>query len=332
MLFTPGHFSRRADLYHQLGQLTAAGLGIMAALQQLQRSPPARDFKSHLASVSADVAAGYSLSESFARCPDWLPQFDLALLHAGERSGRLDATFQLLAAFYQDRAAMARKLLGALAYPAFLLHFAIFILPFAELFNTGNVVGYLLKTIGVLGLVYVLVVVGVFVSQGNRGAAWRNRMEQFTAWIPLVGMGRRQLALARLAAALEALISAGETIHEAWPLAAGASGSPALQREVASWQPRLAAGSTPAELLQGANVFPEMFSNLYSTGEISGKLDETLTRLHRYYADEGSRHLHAAAKWAPSIVYGFIAAYIAWRVIQFWTGYFNQINQVMDGN
>jgi len=331
MIFTPGQLSRRADFYYQLGQLTAAGLGMNAALQQLQRNSSSRMLRSQIGAALVDLAGGATLSESFQRRTSWLSAFDLALLHAGERSGRLDATFAMLAGFYQDRAAMARKLLGALFYPAFLLHAAIFILPFAELFSTGNVVGYLLKTVGVLIPIYALVGMGIFLSQGKRGAAWRSTFEALTAWIPFVGSGRRQLALARLSAALEALINCGETILEAWPLAAAASGSPALVREVDSWRPQFALERTPAEALQSSHVFPEMFANLYTSGEISGSLDETLRRLHRYYADEGSRDLHSAARIFPGIIYGLVAGYIAWQVIKFWTGYFNQINQVIDG-
>ena len=331
MLFTPGHFSRRADFYHQLAQLTAAGLGVSAALQQLHRAPPSRDYRPRLQSVLADITAGFTVSESMARCEGWLPQFDLALLQAGERSGRLDAVFQMLAVFYQDRATMARRMFGAAAYPVFLLHFALFILPFPSFFQTGDLLGYFLKTFGVLVPLYGVVLTAVWVSQGTHGEAWRSLFERITRFIPLVGSGRRQLALARLAASLEALINAGETIHEAWPLAATASGSPALVREIATWPPLLAAGKTPAELLQASTVFPETFSNLYSSGEISGSLDETLRRLHRYYAEEGSRAVHAAARIAPGILYAAVAGYIAWQVIRFWMGYFDQINQVMGG-
>ncbi len=331
MIFTPGQLSRRADFYYQLGQLTGAGLGITAALQQLRRTSRSARMQANIGAALLDIEAGATVSESFRRRTNWLPAFDIALLLAGERSGRLDATFAMLAGFYQDRAATARKLFSALLYPAFLIHFAVFILPFAEFFKTGNAGAYLLKTFGVLIPLYVITALLIFVSQGKRGAAWRSTFETLTTRIPFVGSGRRQLALARLAAALEALINAGETIVEAWPLAAAASGSPALEREINSWRSHFARGRTPAEVLRASRVFPDMFSNLYTTGEVSGSLDETLRRLHKYYADEGARDLQSAARIGPGIVYGIVAAYIAWQVIKFWTGYFNQINQVVGG-
>jgi type II secretory pathway component PulF len=329
MEFTPGQFSRRADFYHQLGQLTAAGLGVIAALQQLHRAPPARHYRPRIATVLENVSAGRTISESFAACKGWLSQFDLALLEAGERSGRLDVTFRLLASIYQDRAAMARRLISALAYPVFLLHCAVFILPIPELFVSGNLGLYLLKTFGFLLPLYAATGLVIFLSQGSQGEVWRGIFERITGFIPLVGKGRWHLALGRLAAALEALINAGETIHEAWPLAAAASGSPALGRQVRAWRPQLAAGQTPAELLQQSTAFPETFANLYHSGEVSGTLDDSLRRLHAYYSEEGASKLLAAARIGPGILYGLVAAYIAWRVVAFWSGYFNQLNEVM---
>jgi type II secretory pathway component PulF len=131
--------------------------------------------------------------------------------------------------------------------------------------------------------------------------------------------------LSRLAAALEALISAGVTIIEAWELAATASGSPALRRAVLAWKPQLLSGKMPAEAVGGCSLFPEMFANLYASGEVSGKLDESLGRLRQYYQEEGTRKLHAVAQWTPRIIYLLVALMIAYRVIQYWTGYFKQI-------
>src|SRR5262249_47843506 len=42
---TPGQFHQRAHFYDQLGQLSGAGLGVMAALDMLQRKPPAPSYR-----------------------------------------------------------------------------------------------------------------------------------------------------------------------------------------------------------------------------------------------------------------------------------------------
>src|SRR5437879_7872256 len=89
--FTPAQFARRAEFYHQLGSLTGAGLGLIRGLETLQRNPPARSYRQPIRRVLEQLAHGYTFAESFRRVGQWLPGFDVALLKAGEQSGRLEA-------------------------------------------------------------------------------------------------------------------------------------------------------------------------------------------------------------------------------------------------
>jgi type II secretory pathway component PulF len=74
-----------------------------------------------------------------------------------------------------------------------------------------------------------------------------------------------------------------------------------------------------------------LFANLYNSGEVSGKLDETLRRLYAHYQEEGSHKLQMFAQWMPRLIYGLVAALVAYNVIKFWTGYFNQISSISGG-
>ncbi len=325
LIVTPGQLATRSEFYHQLNQLTSAGFGLLPALEQLKRNPPARSYREPIRKLLENLSSGFTFAESLERLGLWLPAFDVALLQAGEHSGRLDACFKLLADYYNDRARITRQMIADLAYPVALFHFAIFILPFAQFFMSGNWLKYLAQTMGVLIPIYAVIGLIIYAAQSRHGENWRALIEKLLSPIPILGTARRYLALSRLAAALEALLSAGVTIIEAWELAATASGSPALRRIVASWQPQVRAGETPAEALVASGKFPDIFSHQYTTGEVSGKLDETLRRLHKYFQEEGTRKLHALAQWTPRIVYLFVALMIAVRVVQFYTNYFKQV-------
>jgi len=85
------------------------------------------------------------------------------------------------------------------------------------------------------------------------------------------------------------------------------------------------AGQTPAEAVGASGSFPELFASQYATGEISGQLDGTLRRLHVYYQEEGSRKLHAVARWTPRAIYFCVVLIIAFRIVGFYTNYFNLV-------
>ena len=217
----------------------------------------------------------------------WLPEFDIALIDAGERSGRLDACFRLLAEYYTDQARLTKQLISQLLYPVGLVHFAalvfLIIIPFANSQFNASLLLLLLKAALVLSPLYLITAVIVYATQSRHGESWRALVESLMRLIPLIGKARHYLALARFSAALEALISAGVNVIQAWDLAARASGSPAIMHAVAAMKPGVLAGETPGEAIRKHSIFPAVFANVYASGEISGKLDETLKRLYVNY-------------------------------------------------
>ncbi len=328
LVVTPRELTRRAELYQQLASLMSAGVAMIQALEMIRRNPPARSFRQPLTRLMAAVTEGATLTEAMLGLGRWLPSFDLALIQAAEQSGRLPECFRLLANYYNERAQLVRRVLADLAYPLFILHFAICIFPisqFVRLVMQTEVLGFLGAKFLVLAPAYAIVFLLILACQGRRGEHWRANVERALRWVPVLGPARRNLALARLSAALEALISAGVSIFDSWELAAAASGSPALRRAVHRWHGALRSGETPAELVARTSEFPELFANLYQTGEISGQLDDSLRRIHVHYQEEGSRKLHSFAQWMPRLIYLAILLAVAYQIVSFWSGYYNNM-------
>jgi len=334
LVLTPRQLAQRGELYQQLAQLTEAGFGLLQALDLLQRNPPARAFRPLLEQVRQRIEAGSSFADALraiAHLPSgrWLAAFDLPLLEAAEKSGRLPACFKLLGDYYATRAQLARELMSNLLYPAFLVHAAVLILAFPQLFQTGNVGLYLRQTLGVLGPIWLGVLALIWAGQSSRSQRWHAVLEGLLRPVPVLGAARRDLALARLALALEALLNAGVSVIEAWDLAARASGSAQLRRVVRQWRPALELGQTPAEALSHSGVFPDIFTNLYHTGEISGQLDQSLQRLHKLYLESGLNKLRALAQWLPRVIYLVVVLVLAYKIVAFWAGYYGQLDSVL---
>jgi type IV pilus assembly protein PilC len=337
LIITPRQLTQRAELFHQLNQFTSAGIPIVQALEQIKRSPPARSFREPLQHLLDELAKGATLAESLQSL-DWLPAFDLALIGAGEHSGRLDACFRLLADHYNDRARVIKQVISQLIYPVGLIHLAalifLIVLPFAASQFNASLTLLFAKAALILSPLYGAVILMIYATQSKHGEIWRALIESILRLVPILGKARHYLALSRLAAALEALISAGVNIFEAWDLAAIASGSPALRRAVAAWKPRVVAGQMPSEAVRLCPLFPETFANLYASGEISGKLDESLRHLNRLYHEDGTRKLNAFATWVPRLIYFLVALGIAYTIIQFWAslyGSHSELSNILKG-
>ena len=259
-------------------------------------------------------------------CGHWLPAFDLALLQAGEHSGRLEACFRLLTDYYTDRARLARQMIGDLAYPAFLFHFAVFIFPFAEVVSCRQLAGVSgpdfrradadLRRCGADDLRGAEPARRDLAGVVRDAAAPRPGAGHGAALPGAVAAGRRAGGAPQRGRDDYGGVGDGgdgERFAGPAPDSAGVAATGGCRPDTRRGGQRLAAD------------FPRLFANQYATGEISGQLDDTLRRLHGYYEEEGSRKLHAVAQWTPRAVYLFVVLLIAYQILHFYLGYFGQI-------
>ncbi|HEU5395973.1 MAG TPA: type II secretion system F family protein [Verrucomicrobiae bacterium] len=331
MIVTPSQLSRRAELYHQLGSMLAAGVPLIHSLEMANSHSALRGSRKHLLELVSHLNNGLTFSESMVAVHGWMPEFDVALLSAGERSGRLDISFKTLAGYYATRAQIIRDTLSRMIVTAATLHVFLVIFPLGLLIgfvqgilydNYRQCLPFILEKIIVFVGLYTIAFASIYAGQAGRGEKWRASIEYLAQLVPFLRTARRNLVLARLSAALHSLISAGVSVVQSWQLAAAASGSPRLKREVSTWTHQLEAGATPAELVSRNSFFPQTFANLYQTGEISGQTDETLQRLQNYYQEEGFRVLQIFTRLLTGTVYGLVALLVAIFIIRFYIGYF----------
>jgi type II secretory pathway component PulF len=335
LLITPGQLTSRSELFHQLGQITASGIGLIAALEILQRNPPHPSMRAHIGRLLQQLETGSSFGESLERSGRWLSTFDIALLQAGEKSGRLPDCFRLLANYYAQRSQLARQVIGFSLYPLIVFHVAVLIFPvkrLTELVLNGAVVSFVFQKLCVLLPVYGLAIFISYAMQGTHGEHWRATLERIFAAVPVLGKARRSLAIARLSIALEALLNAGVNMIEAWEMAAAASGSPVLRRIVAQSKSQLLNGRTPSEMVNSHGEFPSAFAALYNSGEISGTLDDSLRRSHAMFEEEGGRQMKQFVFGLAGMLVAGVMLMAAWQIISFYLGYFRQINDAINMN
>jgi type II secretory pathway component PulF len=333
-IVTPAELSRRSELYHQLGAMLSAGVPLVGALEMASVNPAVSGSRSTVLGLIAHLNTGLTFSESMLKEKGWMPDFDIALLSVGESSGRLDAIFKLLANYYSNRATIIRNTISGMIITVATLHVFLLVFPLnllilcAQGIMNGEYdlcVPFVLEKLVVFGGAYCVVLLFIYACQGRHGEPWRFFIESFTRFVPILRTAQKYLVLSRLAGALEAAITSGQSILKGWELAGAASGSPRLRREISDWKPLLEGGATPGELVSGSAYFPEMFANLYFTGEHSGKIDETLARLQVYYQEEGFRRMRVFTGITNGVIYGAVALMIGIYVINFYKNYFSSI-------
>src|SRR5208282_963709 len=121
-MVTPGQLNRRAALFDQLAVMIAAGIPLTQALEMVEKNRSSGIPRKVLRELIQHLQEGHTFTDAMQLVSGqkretagvvrrvnkayWLSEFDVALLTAGEESGRLDATFKLLARYYTSLAKM----------------------------------------------------------------------------------------------------------------------------------------------------------------------------------------------------------------------------------
>jgi type II secretory pathway component PulF len=348
-MVTPGNLNRRAEFFEQLASMIAAGVPLTKAMEMAGRNRSIgvphqviQEFTRHLQdghtfSDAMQLVSGQKRDPNAVIKPRrayWLSDFDVALLSAGEESGRLDTTFKTLARYNRSLAAIIRETVSRSITTIVTLHVFLLVFPIGLLQglavgimnnNYQMAVPFILEKIIAFGLLYGAIWLFAFTAQGSRNESWRSAVESVFELVPWLRQAMKYLAVARLAMALEALTNAGVPVVRAWELGAASCGSPRLKKEILKWTPQIEQGTTPGEMVGQIHYFPELFTQLYQTGEISGKMDETLTRLHTYFEQEGFNKLQTFCRILNYCIYFGMVVVAAFVVISFWTKYFNSM-------
>lgn len=348
-MVTPGKLNRRAEFFEQLAAMIAAGVPLTKAMEMAGRNRSIGVPRRIIQGLVHHLHEGHTFTDAMQlvsgqkRDPDlrtkahrdyWLSEFDVALLSAGEESGRLDTSFKTLARYYRSRATIIRETISRSMVTIVTLHVFLLVFPigYLQALALGIVnsdyrmcVPFIVEKIAVFGTLYGLIWALAFSAQGSRSGGWRSVVEVLFNALPWLGTAVKYLAVARLAMALEALTNAGVAVVRAWELAATSCGSPRLKKEILQWLPQVEQGTTPGEMIGQIRYFPEMFVQLYQTGELSGKMDETLTRLRTYFEEEGFHKLQAFCRTLNYSLYFTMVVIVAIAVIRFWTNYFNAV-------
>ena len=108
-------------LTRNLAAMLEAGLTTSRALGVIDRQSKNPRLKSVMNAVSADVKRGATLSSGFARFPNVFPPLLVAMVRAGEESGKLADSLRVVSTQMENSSNLTKKIRGALIYPSIVL-------------------------------------------------------------------------------------------------------------------------------------------------------------------------------------------------------------------
>jgi type IV pilus assembly protein PilC len=331
----------------QFATMVNSGLPLVQALNILADQTQNDKLQQVVRDVLYDVESGHTLADALAEHPDIFSDLYVNMVEAGEAGGILDTILLRLSTFLEKNEALARKVKGAMIYPAVIMVVAVaaiailllFVIPtFQQMFASFDQ-QLPLPTRIVIGMSQFLQTQGLWVLIGLVGGGflfnrWINTESGKLSWhkfllrVPILGGLVRKASIARFTRTLGTLLSSGVSILEGLEITARTSGNKVVEDAVMQSRSSIAGGKSIAEPLAETEVFPPMVTQMINVGEQTGDLDGMLSKIADFYDDEVDVAVESLLKALEPAMIVVLGVIVGGMIVAMYLPIFGIINTV----
>jgi type IV pilus assembly protein PilC len=324
----------------QLSTMMTAGLALTDALSMLKTQAEGNASMVEITDYAlATVRAGQPLGKALEKYQDLFGQAYVASVRAGEEGGVLEEVLTKLADNLEAQQEFVGKVKGAMIYPIIVIvgmiivAFIMMILVVPKL--TGMYADFgskaqlpastkaLMSISSWTAKLWFLLPAAVFglfslVRVADKKAEWRLVKDKIGLKLPIVGELNKKTIIADTTRTLSMLLAAGISLMEAIKIVADVAGNELYHQAFVNISERVQKGFSIADSFAETTIFPPIVNQMIATGEATGKLDEVLIKVSKYFsteAEQSVKTLTSAIEPVIMIVLGIGVAFLVMAVI-----------------
>jgi len=319
----------------QFATMMKAGVPLLQAFDIVGRGHSNPSMAKLLNDIRADVETGTSLASAFRRYPLHFNNLYCNLVEAGEAAGILEELLDRLAIYMEKTESIKRQVRSALMYPSAVIIVAfvvvtvimIFVIPaFKQVFESfgANLPAPTLMVMAMSDFVvkywWIIAIIlfgGLFFffQSWRRSEKMQMFMDRLLLKLPIFGDLIEKSVLARWTRTLATMFAAGVPLVEALDSVGGASGNWVYKAATQKVQTSVSTGTSLANSMADANVFPNMVLQMTAIGEESGALDRMLSKAADFYEEEVDKMVAGLSSLMEPIIIVFLGVVIGGLVI-----------------
>lgn len=282
-------------MIRQLATLIQAHIPLDEALTAIIEQTDDTKLKSVMSRVKENVNEGKSLADSCQMFPRIFSPIFVAMIRVGEASGNLDLVLNRLATFAESQYELRNKVVGAMAYPAFIMIAGIVITIFLFAFAVPKITEVfagskmplptltvvMISVSGIMSRYWVLILLGMggafFLFKWYTSTqAGREKWDAFSLKLPVYGKLRRMIAVSRFARTLGTMLGSGIQVLEAIDIVKDVVDNTVIRRALIKSRDSISEGRTIAGPLKASGEFPPILTHMIAIGEKTGELEQML--------------------------------------------------------
>ncbi len=331
----------------QLATMIDAGIPLVNALGILAEQIENEGLRNIVGEVRQDIEAGMSFCDALAKHPLVFSDLFVNMVKAGEASGMLNDILDRLATFMEKQAALNRKIVSSLVYPAVVVSMAIIITAVLLIKVVPTFKGIFDSLGGVLPLptqvlIFVsdllrkyflflmsFLVVGIYLFKKYlKTEKGRYAFDRLTLKAPVFGPLLRKLAVAKFSRTFSTLVKSGVSVLSALEIVSKTSGNKVVEGAVVNCSKSVRDGEPISRPLAKSGVFPPMVTRMINVGEQTGQLEKMLSKIADFYDDQVDAAAGALTSLIEPLVIAFLGIVIGGIVVALFLPIF-KISQLM---
>lgn len=289
----------------QLSALFDAQVSALKAFTLMSEQSDNGMLKFALQTISQDIQGGISISGAMEKHPNVFSNFYVAMVRAGEESGKLTETFKYLADYLERQYELVAKTKNALVYPAFVVvtFIAVIVLMLtivipqlsSVLLETGQQLPIYTRVVIALSDVFVhywpimLVVVIGIVAYFSYLASRESGKKTLDSWklaLPAFGNLYQKLYLSRIADNMNTMLSAGIPVLHALEITGAVVDNKIYEEVLKQAVEDVRGGNLISASFEKTQYIPPIMVQMVKVGEETGSLGQILSTLARFYKRE----------------------------------------------
>jgi len=315
----------------QLSILFKSKVSLVESLQVLAVQNENASFREKIFKLAEDVEAGTSLSGALSRYPKIFSSFYIAMIKAGESSGKLSEALSYLANHLEREYHLTSRIKGAMIYPALIVIVAIVVVALMIFFVIPQLTEVLVETGGELPVITQIVIsvsnflknwgwmvlLGILalilaISKYYRTKEGKRFFDRFYLQLPLINPILKMVYLARFAENLSTLISGGLPIAQALETTGDIVDNTVYKEIIFKTRDEVRRGESISSVLaRFPEAFPPIFTQMALVGERTGTLDKTLMNLVEFYQEEVDRTVSNLLSILEPVLIVFLGVVVA---------------------
>lgn len=321
-----------------LQSMLAAGLSLIRTLEVIERQLKNKRFKKVVAGLSEQINRGESLGKAMADYPNVFPLVFVAMVEAGEESGQLPQSIEIIRQQLAKNYDLRRKVTGAMIYPAVIVTtiliigalLMIFLVPtLTSLFKemkielplstriviwTSDFAAAYYPYLGVLLLAVIASAVKfIHTARGQR------LFSKLLLRLPIFSTVIKNFNAAITMRTISSLISAGVNLLESIAITGKVLQNPFYKEALVEAGPIVEKGGTLSSVFQSReNIFPILVGEMTEVGEETGDLAAMLLKgavIFEDDVDQTTKNLSTIIEPVLMVVIGAAVGFFAISVI-----------------